>query len=146
MTTKQGTTQVFRQLLKVIEAAGLRDVFPRTRLMTLTIQHPVRETLEIRVQGGNGPAERIIEMQFTVPSYERQPRETQDVLRMDGTGHPLEVYTPGSVVASTRPTDFKHCMQYYKDKLEQEEYTQAAMRGYSLRVQFYDTIPQEHEV
>ncbi len=71
MTTmmKQGTTQVFRQLLKIIEAAGLRDVFPRTRIMTLTIQHSIGETLEIRVQGGNGPDERIVEMQFTVPSY-----------------------------------------------------------------------------
>ncbi len=62
---------------------------------------------------------------------------------MDGTGHPLEVYTPGFVVASTRPTDFKRCMQHYKNKLEQEEYAQAAMRGYSLRVQFYDQLEQE---
>jgi hypothetical protein len=133
----QRTTRIYRQLLQIIAAAGLRDVFPRARLFTLTVKHPSHETLEIRVQGGHAPSQRIIEVQFTSAPGEQQPLATQEVLRMDTTGHGLEVWMPGSIVAGTRQGEIKKCMQAYSDKLEQEGYTQAAIRGYSLWVQFY---------
>ena len=141
-TSQQRKTPMYKQVLNIIEAAGLRDVFARARLLTLTIEHPTNETLEMKIQGGNHPEEQIIQIQFLTAPGERENMATLDVLRLDATGHALDIWTPGSAFAGTRPAELKKYMQQYSEKLEREEYAQAAARRYTLWVQFYDQVGQ----
>lgn len=111
--------------------------------MTLTIKNLSYETLELRVHGGDAPDQRILDIQFLAEEGERLPMRLQEMLRLDATGHGIEVNGPGSLYPGRSIREVQACMKVYADKLEQEEYVGAAARGYSLWIQFYEQSEQE---
>lgn len=138
MTTSVRSTRIYRQVSFIMKAAGLNVLVERARLMTLTIKNIGHETLEVRIMGGDVPEQRILEVAFTAEQGEYLPMRLQHVLRLDATGHGLEVWLPGSAFAGTSQSEIQAYMKTYADKLEQQGYVRAASRGYSLWIQFYE--------